>query len=191
MSDKKHNKKQDDCTKEETQTTEEPVQEQSQDQQLSLAELLKEQIQHLEKANKKLEQKATSALQLAAEYKEDMQRMKKRSAEVEEEKTKKVVEDTALKLIPVLDNLMLATDKCQNEQIQKGFKLIQEQFEKVLAEMDVVRVKTKEFNPKYHEAISTMPAQNSKQKNKIAFVLKEGYTHGEKTIRPAQVVVYN
>lgn len=144
--------------------------------------------QSLKEAYEKIEQKCNNALSLAREYKADMERMKERAKTIEEEKMKKVTENLVIKLLPVLDNLSIASDNLIDLQIKKGFLLILEQFTQILAEMGVEQIREiGEFDPNIHEAISTIPGEKS---NTIAQVLKHGYKINDKVIRPTMVVIY-
>ena len=144
--------------------------------------------QSLKEAYERIEQKCNNALSLAREYKADMERMKERAKTIEEEKMKKVTENLVIKLLPVLDNLSIASDNLIDLQIKKGFLLILEQFTQILAEMGVEQIREiGEFDPNIHEAISTIPGEKS---NTIAQVLKHGYKINDKVIRPTMVVIY-
>ena len=120
-----------------------------------------------------------------------MERMKERNKNIEQEKTKEIEEKALLEFIPVLDNLEIAVKNCNDEKIKKGIQLIQIDFAQVIKKMGAEEIDTKRnFNPQLHEAISTIPAPDEASQDKIAHVLKKGYKLYDKTIRPAQVVVY-
>jgi len=47
------------------------------------------------------------------------------------------------------------------------------------------------LDTEFHEAISMVPAEKKKQKNKIIDMVEKGYLLGAKVIRHAKVVVAN
>ena len=73
----------------------------------------------------------------------------------------------------------------------KGIELIFQQLNSVLKKNDVIKIEVlgKEFDPNFHEALSSIPSEEPE--NKIIAVIQNGYMIGEKVIRPSRVAVSN
>jgi molecular chaperone GrpE len=96
-------------------------------------------------------------------------------------------------LLPVVDNFERAlkhvpAELADNEYV-KGVQGIVRQFEKTLADMGVVRIKTvgEPFDPRYHEAISMEEGDGDTEV--ISEELQSGYVLGDEVIRHAMVRV--
>jgi molecular chaperone GrpE len=96
-------------------------------------------------------------------------------------------------LLPAIDNLERALKHApkdlENHDYVKGISGVIKQFEKVLKDIGVERVKTvgKEFDPKYHEAVSMEHGEGTREV--ISEELQAGYTLGDEVIRHAMVKV--
>jgi molecular chaperone GrpE len=100
-----------------------------------------------------------------------------------------------VELLDVLDNLdrALAAARDSNESgaLLQGVEMVRQQF---LLKLDGFGVKPiaalgQRFDPARHEAISTIATQVPEEDDRIAGVIKEGYTIGDELLRPAVVVV--
>lgn len=96
-------------------------------------------------------------------------------------------------LLPVIDNFERAlkhvpADLTDNEYI-KGIDGIVKQFEKVLEQLGVQKIKTvgEPFNPHLHEAVSM--EEGDGQHEIVSEELQPGYTIGEEVLRHAMVRV--
>ena len=100
-----------------------------------------------------------------------------------------------LEILPVLDNLdrtiKAAEDSGDAPSVVEGVYLVRGQLEGVLRSYGVERVDAinKRFDPKLHEAISTMAVTDPASNGLILDQLEPGYRFGEKLLRPARVVV--
>lgn len=96
-------------------------------------------------------------------------------------------------LLPVLDNLYLASQqKCADEEFKKGVDLIIKQFNETLEKMGVQEIEAqgKPFDPNLHDAV--MHVENDDlPENTVAGVMRRGYVMGERVIRHAMVQVAN
>jgi molecular chaperone GrpE len=134
----------------------------------------------------------------------DFENYKKRQQENQKSIGEYLKEDSALQIIPVIDNFHSATEHIPEEQKNVpwvvGIMYIQKQLEDVLKENGVTEMDVKvgdEFDPNLHEAIaSDQKTVNSEQEkeekensNKISRVVLKGYKLGEKVIRAARVIV--
>ena len=151
----------------------------------------KREFEALENKYKECQEKLANATNLAREYKADMERMRLRTKEVEKQKTIEVATKAVVEILPVLDNFELALENVHDVQIAKGFKLIHAHLLKVIEDMGAKKIENgTEFNPEFHEAISVIPAPDEKSINKIAHVVRTGYTMFGTVIRPTQVIIY-
>ncbi len=91
--------------------------------------------------------------------------------------------DLILKLLPGIDNLVLAEKHTQDE----GVKLSIKHFLDTLENEGVRKIETLglDFNPKFMEAVDTAQGEEGKVLEEI----KSGYTLYDQVLRPAQVVV--
>ena len=102
-------------------------------------------------------------------------------------------QDIMTMLLPILDDMERAIQA--NEYDEKhGVVLIYNKLKSLLEAKGLKEMENpigKELDTEMHEAISMVPAQKKKQKNKIIDTVEKGYLLGEKVIRHAKVVVAN
>ena len=96
-------------------------------------------------------------------------------------------EEIILKLLPVLDNLCLATNHIKDD----GILQIKKQFEDFLAKEGIEAIKTigEKFDPNTMEAIEEIPMINDQRLNTVIEETQRGYTLHGKLIRPAKVKI--
>jgi len=144
----------------------------------------------MSKKNKKKEDKSQ---QLEAQLKRALADYANLQRRVEEER--KELGDYfksifAVKFLPALDSLETAskTEKSGGSSVTaQGLELSVNQFRKILQELGVEEVDTKEtFDPHVHEAVEVVLGKAS---NKIVGVVEKGYKLGDKILRPAKVRV--
>lgn len=102
--------------------------------------------------------------------------------------------NTALQIIPVLDNLVLACESVPQDMKDhnwvSGIAHIKKQFESVFRDIGLEEIEVKHggrFDPEYHEAAGE--AESGGESGTITEVLRRGYTLSGKVIRPARVKV--
>ena len=109
--------------------------------------------------------------------------------------TQEMQRDLVMKILPVLDNLertiKAAEENGDAPSVVEGVYLVRSQLEAVLRGYGVERIEAvnKRFDPKIHEAISTMPVLDPAVNGLILDQLEPGYRFGESLLRPARVVV--
>lgn len=97
-------------------------------------------------------------------------------------------------LLPVVDNIGRAIEAAQKateaSAIVEGFKLVQSQFESVLAKHNCKKIAAlnEPFDPHRHMAIMQQPSADVAP-NTVVLVAQEGYQVHERVVRPAQVIV--
>ena len=96
-------------------------------------------------------------------------------------------------LLPILDDLERAIE-ANNYDKAHGVVLIYNKLKSTLETKGLKDMENpigKVLNTEMHEAISMVPTEKKKQKNKIIDTVEKGYLLGEKVIRHAKVVVAN
>ena len=128
-------------------------------------------------------------LRLIAEF----DNFRKRTAKERIELFATAGQDIMTSLLPILDDLERAIQA--NEYDEKhGVVLIYNKLKSSLETKGLKEMENpigKELDTQMHEAISMVPAEKKKQKNKIIDTVEKGYLLGEKVIRHAKVVVAN
>lgn len=131
----------------------------------------------------------------------DFENYKKRQQENQKSIGDYLKEDSALQIIPVIDNFHSATEHIPEEQKNVpwvvGIMYIQKQLEDILKENGVTETPVKvgdEFDPNLHEAVAdNQETRDKKQEaentNKITRIVLKGYKLNEKVIRVARVIV--
>lgn len=177
MTDKKHKHH------ESKQPHEIPVEATAEQPQVDVAELM----ERLEEAEAQVAEHREGWQRAQAEFVNYKNRIQ-RDAEMQRANMKG---DIVQKILPVLDDLDLAL---QNRPVDDawagGIELIARKFLSILESEGVKRIEAEGqlFDPNFHEAISHEPNDNVPSEHVIA-VVRNGYTLGERVIRPALVRV--
>lgn len=167
---------------------------------MSKKKKLKDNVKQEAKKIKKQEEKQLSSEELLAIEKDKNLRLiaefdnfRKRTAKERIELFSTAGQDIMTILLPILDDLERAIQA--NEYDKKhGVVLI---YNKLRSSLETKGLKGmenpigKELDTQMHEAISMVPAEKKRQKNKIIDTVEKGYLLGEKVIRHAKVVVAN
>ncbi|MBA95371.1 MAG: nucleotide exchange factor GrpE [Rickettsiales bacterium] len=131
----------------------------------------------------------------ALRYMAELENFKRRKNQEVDNFKKFAAENVVKEFLPVCDNFSLATSHANSsdqssEEVIKGFILIQQQLDSVLAKLDVVPIETKDkpFDPNFHQAISQQ-AQEGVEPNMIVQEVQKGYLLNGKVIRPSMVIV--
>ena len=113
----------------------------------------------------------------------DYQNLEKRIAEEKSSWIKTANKNLLLKLLPGLDNLILAEKHTQDE----GVKLSIKHFLDILEAEGIKKIEAvgQDFNPEFMEAVSTAEGEEGKVLEEI----RAGYTLFDQVLRPAQVIV--
>jgi len=133
----------------------------------------------IEQDNKEFENLENQLKRALADY----QNLEKRMAEEKSYWIKIANKDLLLRLLPGLDNLILAEKHTQDEGIGLSIK----HFIDILENEGVKKIETvgKDFDPKLMEAITTQEGEEGK----IIEEVRAGYMLYESVLRPAQVIV--
>lgn len=101
----------------------------------------------------------------------------------------------ATSLLDVIDNLERAltteTTSEDGQAMKKGVEMVYDQFIRAFDSEQIVMMDPlhEEFDPQYHQAVTTAPADEENPDNTIVQVLQKGYRIDSRVIRPAMVIV--
>jgi molecular chaperone GrpE len=151
---------------------------------------------YVEELEGKLAQKEKEAEEYLAKYRqaskefEDARaRMRKELAKDAERSRREVL----VSLLEVVDNLERAIEASSgsNDPLLQGVTMVRDQFLAKLDGFGITRIATDgaSFDPRLHEAISTVPATDSSHDGRIVGVVRQGYRIGDDVLRPALVAV--
>ena len=124
----------------------------------------------------------------------EIENIKKRTIKEVENAHKYSIESILQEIIPIFESLSLSCSFDQTNvdagKVLEGNKMLLEMFQKIfdrnnIKEINPLNVK---FNPKYHQAISTIK-DASLADDTVSEVVQKGYLLNERVIKPALVVV--
>lgn len=126
----------------------------------------------------------------------DFANFKKRTATEKLQISEVVKADVIESVLPVIDNferaLQVPQDKLTDDvkSFMSGYEMIYKQLLQVLEKEGVKKIdaKGKPFDPNFHQAVMRVPSDEYDD-DVVVEVLQEGYTLGDKTLRPAMVKV--
>lgn len=147
-------------------------------------------IQELESEYNQLKE---SNLRLLAEY----DNYRKRSMREKAELIKTGGESVLIGILSIVDDfergLATVQDNSETAAFKEGMELIYKKLTAYLKQHGVEAIETQDqdFNTDLHEAITTIPAADEKQRGKVVDCIQKGYFLHDKVIRFAKVVVAN
>ncbi|NPV52784.1 MAG: nucleotide exchange factor GrpE [Firmicutes bacterium] len=124
----------------------------------------------------------------------DFENFKKRARQEKEELSTVVVEETVLKVLPIIDNLerALAFSRAKNdaEPLISGVELTLRQFMDTLAREGItpIEAKDKSFDPRFHEAMMQVESDGAAE-NTVVEEIQRGYRSRTRVLRPSLVKV--
>lgn len=166
----------------------------SEDSGLSEMEELQSLIEEQKKIIEEKEKLITDYLNDLKRLKADFDNFRKRETLFRQDFVKKANRDLILKLLPVLDDMERAMREAKakeiDEAITQGIELIYRKFLNILQEEGVkpIEVEGQKFDPKYHEAISTVSLPDYYD-YEIVEEIRRGYIYQDEVLRPTQVRV--
>lgn len=100
------------------------------------------------------------------------------------------IEAVVTDLMPVLDAIQLAKS---HGELDGGFKMVAEEFEKVAAKHGLVIFGAvgDPFDPTHHDALMEVPLEEKVTVTTVSQVIQPGYQLKDRVIRPARVAVAN
>ncbi len=159
--------------------------------------LSKEEVDALKKARDDAEKKSAEYLEMFKRERADLTNYKNRTEKNEAAAKINYKADVLKKVLEVLDDLELAVkskpvldEDDENKGWTDGIELIARKFQKILEGEGLKKIDAvgKEFDPKYHQAISYEDSDSVKS-GFVIEVLQNGYMMGDIVIRPAIVRV--
>ncbi len=141
--------------------------------------------QKSDEKSKKIAELTEHLQRLAAEFENYQKRVQRDIINLR----KYATEDLIKKILPLVDNLELATKNCSNhDELVKGMKLIYEEMIGVLEREGVtpIEVLNKEFDPYKHEAVMQ---EKSDRNNIVLEEFQKGYLFCDKVLRHSKVKV--
>ncbi|MBJ6745693.1 nucleotide exchange factor GrpE [Streptococcus sp. 121] len=143
----------------------------------------------LELAQAKIDELENKHLRAVAE----MQNIQRRGQEERQLLQKYRSQDLGKAILPSLDNLerALAVEGLTDD-VKKGLEMVQESLIHALKEEGIEEIDASgDFDPNFHMAIQTQPADEDHPADTIAQVFQKGYKLHDRILRPAMVVVYS
>lgn len=162
-------------------------------------ELLSEPLNLNHASYVELEEKLTLAEQQAHENWEksvramaELENVRRRAERDIEHAHRYGVEKLIKEIIPVLDSMeqaLQAAIQIDNKSMIEGLELTHKLMLDALTKFDVQQIDAlgKAFNPNCHEAMATFESEEAP--NTVLNVIQQGYSLGERVIRPARVIV--
>ncbi|MFH1391509.1 MAG: nucleotide exchange factor GrpE [Candidatus Diapherotrites archaeon] len=145
--------------------------------------------------NKELQE----AKALSEEYKDNMQRIQaefenfQKRTEKEMQNFRTIANAEIIKdFLPLVDSLgegIREAEKSNNEEMKKGFEIVQKQLTQILEKNGVKKIESvgKTFDHDFHECMMTVKEEG--KDNEILEEFQKGYTLNGKILRPAKVKV--
>ena len=163
------------------------------------SERLKREVSELEGVIEKFKAERKEILEFSQRQSKDFENFKRRTERERHERLSVQMENLAVQMLPVLDNLDRAVDfaramsEDKRSEIQSfidGITLVHRQVHDVLATMGVQPVIAvgREFDPHYHEAVA-LDDSGSYAPNAVIDELLRGYQMGTRVIRHSMVKV--
>ncbi len=121
----------------------------------------------------------------------EFENYKKRTQKERESLYNSVLGDIITNMLPLIDNLQMATNaECSDEGYKQGVELVEKQFKEFLSKNNVEEIPAvgEIFDPSVHEAISSVQ-DDTKQSGEIVQEFRKGYKIGSKVLRPSMVIV--
>ena len=133
-------------------------------------------------------------LDLAQRTRAEFENYQKRNQREREQERHFMAGQFVLEILPVLDNLeratAAATQAGEKGPLVQGVGMVQQQFLDLLKRYGVKRIEAegKPFDAGLHQAIVQQPTADMPPST-VLHVVEQGYTHHDRVLRPAKVVV--
>ena len=98
--------------------------------------------------------------------------------------------DAVSEILPIIDNLELATKYGDAEAVAKGVQMILKSSGDIFEKLGIKEIDSKTFDPNFHNGVMHIEDDNYGEEE-IVDVFMKGYKIGDKIIRPATVKVAN
>ena len=152
-------------------------------------EQLEEALDYFQEKHEEKKREAENWREKALKNKAELKNYKKEEERRLEEANQQGKRELSEELLEVMDNLERAIISAdEDSEILQGVKMVSDQLYSKLSQEGLERIEAEgeEFDPQMHKAV------DKKEAEKDGVVLEQrrpGYRHGEKVLRPAEVVV--
>ena len=160
---------------------------------MSYEELSQEQVEQalneMEKLYSRERDRREELEGIVKKVKADFENYKKDESERKERWRREAQRDLSEELISVIDNFERALAAADEDSpIYQGVKMVGDELFETLKQKGLERISAEgeEFDPRLHNAVDTA---HHEEEDKVLEQKKPGYKHGEKVLRPADVVV--
>jgi len=144
------------------------------------------QAEVIKSLNEEIENLKDKYVRLIAEFDNYKKRTQKERIEFSQYANENIIKS----FLPIIDDFERA--KKNDEKDITGYKLIEDKIIDILHKQKLEKIKilkNEKFDLEKHEAISSIPVKNKKQKDKIIEEIEAGYKIGEKIIRYPKVII--
>ncbi len=153
--------------------------------------IIENQIDELKTQLAESQAKAQEYLDALQRERADFVNYRRRAEQEREQMGQWTTGETIKRLLPVLDDLELAlANRPANEPWANGVELVYRKFQSILEKEGIARMDAEgtPFDPNLHEAVMQEPSETH-ESGAVSVVLRQGYMHGERVLRPALVKV--
>ena len=163
------------------------------EEELSETELTsqKDENEKIEELTKELNEMEDKYLRLQAELQNILRRHKKEKQDDRKFRSQSL----ATELLPVIDNLERAltievSDEA-GENLKKGIEMVMGSFKAALEKegVEVLNPVNELFDPQFHEAYTSVPAEEGQEAGTVVQVFEKGYVLNDRILRAAKVSV--
>ena len=163
------------------------------EEELSETELTsqKDENEKIEELTKELNEMEDKYLRLQAELQNILRRHKKEKQDDRKFRSQSL----ATELLPVMDNLERAltievSDEA-GENLKKGIEMVMGSFKAALEKegVEVLNPVNELFDPQFHEAYTSVPAEEGQEAGTVVQVFEKGYVLNDRILRAAKVSV--
>jgi len=91
----------------------------------------------------------------------------------------------------ISEALKVSRAHCESQDLVKGLEIMQSNLLSLLTKKGVseIEAKGKDFNPHFHEIVTSCPVEKSDQDHTVIEEVQRGYVLGDKVLRTAKVIV--
>lgn len=150
-----------------------------------------DQAEEIEQLKAQIDQLEDQTLRLQAE----MANIQRSNSRDRQEAAKYRSQPLAKGLVEALDNmeraLAIEAKTEEGQAIHKGVEMVYDQILKAFKEEQIEQIDPidQAFDPNFHQAVTTQPAEEGQDVDQVVAVLQKGYVLNDRVIRPAMVIV--
>lgn len=150
-----------------------------------------DQAEEIDQLKAQIDQLEDQTLRLQAE----MANIQRSNSRDRQEAAKYRSQPLARGLVEALDNmeraLAIEAKSEEGQAIHKGVEMVYDQILKAFKEEQIEQIDPidQAFDPNFHQAVTTQPAEEGQDVDQVVAVLQKGYVLNDRVIRPAMVIV--